>query len=73
MKYDVVYYPHYTTIEPHFCRDYDCFGSNEEHGYTLEEACLEVAQWYLEQAERWLNQSHPDIQFYLNQIGNNHE
>ena len=37
-RYDVVYYNTHATIEPHFCREYDC---NEEQGFTLEEACNE--------------------------------
>jgi hypothetical protein len=60
-RYDVVYYSTHTTIEPHFCREYDC---NEEHGFTLEEACNQVADWYQQQAEQWRSQNHYDILYY---------
>ena len=57
-RYDVVYYSTHTTIEPHFCREYDCFGSNEEHGFTLEQACNEVAKiWKKYRIERWVNEN----------------
>lgn len=63
-RYDVVYYNTHATIEPHFCREYDCFGSNDEHGFTLEEACNEVADWYQQQAEQWRSQNHYDVLYY---------
>lgn len=46
MKYDVVFRGReIPQIEPHFCREYDCFGTNEDHGFSWQEAKEEVARW----------------------------
>lgn len=36
-----------------------------DHGYSLEEAQLEVARWYRHQAEMWEDGTHPDLQYEL--------
>lgn len=70
-RYDVVYYKTGPTIEPHFCREWDldggCFGSNPEHGLSLEEACDEVAEWYETKAKEWRERNHPTVERYRSQ------
>ena len=68
MRFDVVYYDTHVTIEPHFCREEDCFGSNEDHGFTLEEACKQVSDWYAEQANQWRCLTHYDVLYYTGKL-----
>lgn len=67
-RFDIVYKgTGECTVEPHFCRDYDCFGTNPDHGYTLEEACNIVTEYYEELYKSWLNRTHEDIKYYTNE------
>ena len=70
-RYDVIYNGDRVTIGPHFCREWDddggCYGTNPNHGYTLEEACEQVAVWHEGQASAWRDGSHYSIQFYKEQ------
>jgi hypothetical protein len=45
-RYDICYRLDGTpTLEFHYCREYGCYGSNPEHGYSFEEARQEVLNW----------------------------
>lgn len=67
-RYDVVYHSEYATIEPHFCRDWDeaggCYGTNLDHGYSLEEACEQVADYYQQEADLWRKGEHWRVSYY---------
>lgn len=53
-KYDVVYMPNQgVQLEEHFCREYGCFGSDETHGMTFEEAKKEIISYLKEQIKAW--------------------
>ena len=68
-SYDVVYRSDRVTIEPHFCREWDesggCYGTNPDHGMSLEDACNEVADHYQRLADEWRNRTHPDVKYYM--------
>lgn len=66
-KYDVIYGPDTVSIEPHFCREWGCFGSNPEHGYTLEEAADKCAEYHEKEAEMFRDGSHYLLDFYKSQ------
>ena len=63
-KFDVVHHGTHATIEPHFCREIDCFGTNTDHGFTLEEACEQIAQWHEIEAQRWRSMTHYDAKYW---------
>lgn len=67
-RWDVVYKENHVSIEPHFCREWDhtggCYGTNPEHGYSFDEACDIVADWYDEQSKQWRNRTHPKLDYY---------
>lgn len=65
--FDIVHHGTHVTIEPHFCREIDCFGTNPDHGYSFEDACEEVAKWHDMQAERWRSMTHEDAVAWLDQ------
>lgn len=69
MRFDVCYHADHVTIEPHFCRSWDdeggCYGTNPNHGYSFEEACDQVAEWYESQAELWRKREHHTCLYYL--------
>lgn len=64
-RYDVVYGGDSNApncyISHHFCREWEdgegCYGTNPDHGFTWEEACLEVAEWHEQQAKVWKEKS----------------
>ncbi len=60
MKYDVVYTSHdEIRVEPHYCRMWDndvgCYGYNDLHGETFEEAKKDVVEFYRARVEYWLS------------------
>lgn len=72
-RFDVVYHSNHTTIDAHFCRSWEpnetgeivgCYGTNPSHGYSLEEACEQVAEWYAQQAALWRARQHPDCLWF---------
>jgi len=71
-RFDVVYGPQSDEavmyIEPHFCREWDdeggCYGTREDHGYSFEDACNQVAEWHEEQAKLWREGKHPTAKYY---------
>lgn len=72
-RFDIVHHSEHTTIEPHFCRDWDdqggCYGTNPDHGYSFEEACDQVADWYAQEADLWRKREHHTCLYYLLQEG----
>lgn len=52
-RFDVVYAQHGVELEDHFCREYGCFGTNPDHGFTFDEAKNEVANHYANLATYW--------------------
>lgn len=63
--FDVIYRDSSFSIEPHFCRELGCFGTNPDHGYTLEEACEEIAQHLEMEANAFRNKTHWKVIDYL--------
>ena len=60
-RYDVIYESsHRCYLRHHFCREYDCYGTNSDHGYIWEEARLEVANFYQSLADEWRNKKEED-------------
>ena len=56
LKYDVIYDKNGIHLDYHFCREFDenmdgCFGTNEDHGFSFEEAKEEVAIWHEQRAK----------------------
>ena len=49
-RYDIIYTGNSIEIEPHFCRIWDenggCYGTNEEHGMSWDEAKRHVIEYY---------------------------
>tara|TARA_Y100000310_G_C20704127_1_gene833255 strand:- start:6922 stop:7155 length:234 start_codon:yes stop_codon:yes gene_type:complete len=64
-KYDVWYGPEGPSLELHFCRDIDCFGTNEDHGFTFDEACEDIASYYENQSKLWRTKEHPNCKLYI--------
>lgn len=68
MRYDVVYYQHGGAgIDSHFCREWDdddggCYGTNETHGYSWEEAVAMVVEHFEVYKQVWLNKKEPSWQ-----------
>lgn len=63
--YDVIYTKDGgVRIEPHFCREYDCFGTNPDHGMSLERAAEVCAEFHDEMARRYRAGTHSDILNY---------
>jgi hypothetical protein len=64
-RFDVSYTQHGIIIDYHFCRGWDdeggCYGTNESHGLTLEDACEEAAKWHDNQAKMYRERVHPSI------------
>ena len=66
-KFDVVFDGGSIRIEYHFCREDDCFGTDETHGYSFDEAKeivihrldvgLEV--WRTMSLKAWKRNNHP--------------
>ena len=66
-RWDICYGSGMPTIQAHFCREWDsegggCYGTNPDHGYTWEEARLQVARWHLNAANEWIREPEPDSQ-----------
>ncbi len=63
MKYDVIYAEHHAYVEPHYCREWDgdrgCYGTNEDHGFTWEEARKYVVEYHMTEATRWGQEEEP--------------
>jgi len=68
-RYDVVYGKDGVRIEPHFCRAYDCFGSNSDHGLTLEDAAIHCAEYHEDEAKAFRNMEHYSLEYYKQQLG----
>ena len=52
-------------IERHYCREWDadggCYGTNPNHGFSYNDACLRIADWHEQQAQYWREKSnHPE-------------
>jgi hypothetical protein len=59
-RFDVDYRHYGPFIEYHFCREMDesgsgCFGTNQNHGMSFDEARAEIVKWYEEKAKYWRN------------------
>ena len=52
-RYDVAWRGYGPTIEPHFCRSDDCYGSNPDHGVSFEDAKEHLVGVLKSQAEWW--------------------
>ena len=60
-RYDIVFSPEGLVYpESHFCRYIDCFGSNEDHGYSWEEAKEQMILYYKSKVEEWENMEEND-------------
>ena len=57
-------------LEPHFCREYGCYGTDPDHGMTMEEAVNEIASWYEAQAKSWRDGTHETLKYYNEEIDN---
>lgn len=70
-RYDIIHKADgHMTIEPHFCREIDCngvgcYGTNLDHGFTLEEACEHISGYYIDLARLWMTLEHPDVKYYI--------
>ena len=66
-RFDVIFDGSKVSIDYHFCRDHDCFGTNDSHGFSFKEA-KEVVVKHLEEElktwrstfyEEWRRNNHP--------------
>lgn len=58
-RFDVIYRDGAVSIAPHFCREYDCHGTNPDHGMSFEDACDTAARWHDQQATLYRTRQHP--------------
>ena len=66
-RFDVIFKGSETSIDYHFCRDPDCFGTNEDHGYSFDEAKevvvreleMKLKLWRAMSFEAWRRSTHP--------------
>ena len=61
--YDVQFSEYGIDIVPHFCREDGCFGNNDDHGMTLDEACEFVAQWHENEARMFRSKQHHTVRY----------
>ena len=52
-RFDVIFGEKEVAIDYHFCREDDCFGTNDTHGYTFHEAKKIVVSHLKERLEEW--------------------
>lgn len=56
-RFDIRYDRHGPSVDYHFCREWDgdegCYGTNPYHGFTWNEAVMEMIQWHQSQIDRW--------------------
>ncbi|MBZ9807721.1 hypothetical protein [Mesorhizobium sp. ESP-6-2] len=71
-RFDIEYVGDGATISAHYCREWDenggCYGTNPDHGYSFEEACDHVAQWYEQQAKLWRERQHHNALRFSEQL-----
>ena len=46
------------SIDYHFCREVDCHGTNDTHGYTFDEAKEVVVRYIERELKTWRAMSH---------------
>lgn len=72
MKFDVHYHDGGISIDAHFCREWTadggCYGTNPDHGFTFDEACDQVAEYYERLAKGWRDRSHPGAAYWANAV-----
>lgn len=63
-RFDIVWDEHGCHLDYHFCREWTmdvhgneigCYGTNPDHGYTFDEAKVEVAEYLERKAKEWRN------------------
>ena len=59
-RFDVTFSSSPISIDYHFCREDDCFGTNDTHGYSFDEAKEVVVHKLRMRLEAWLNMSFED-------------
>lgn len=68
-RFDVEYKGNGASLDYHFCREWDedggCYGTNENHGLSFEDACEEIAQWHEQQAKAFRDRSHHLLSSFL--------
>lgn len=69
-RYDIVYGKGGVKIEPHFCREYYCFGTNPDHGFELNEAIDCAIQYHEQQIKLWKTKQHPNLLCYTKENEN---
>lgn len=64
--YDVVYVSDFKRpiIQPHFCREFGCYGTNKNHGFTWEEARDILIDYYEKEIEYLLKIKSGEIDIY---------
>lgn len=60
MKWDVIYRENDVNIEPHFCRDDGCYGTNLTHGFTFDEAKQHLIDFHETVIEELLTKTERD-------------
>ena len=56
-RFDVVFSEGSVWIDYHFCRENDCFGADETHGYSFDKAKEVVVSHLEKRVEIWRNTS----------------
>lgn len=64
-RFDIHWHEHGPKIDYHFCREIGCYGTDPEHGYTLDEVISEIALWHENQALAFRNKTHYEIKYFL--------
>ena len=66
-RFDVSFLGSQVSIDYHFCRESDCFGTDDSHGYSFDEAKeivvshleSELSAWRAMSSEDWRRGNHP--------------
>ena len=59
-RFDVIFKGPSVSIDYHFCRDIDCFGTDETHGNSFDEAKEAVISHLKRELETWRGMSYEE-------------
>ena len=59
-RFDVIFRSGRILIDYHFCRNTDCFGTDDTHGYSFNEAKEVVVRYFERELETWRAMSFED-------------
>ena len=59
-RFDITFTRDGASIDYHFCKEEECFGTNEDHGYSFDEAKEAVTHYLEKELKVWGNMTFED-------------